>query len=177
LVSTLAAVDKSLKNTSTMSFDYIIIGCGTAGLILSVRLTENPLVTLCVLEAGSNCVSDPLILTPSLSNAMIDNPGYDWMFITAPQANAHGRTFAWPRGKVLGGTSAINGAMLWHPSKGDLDSWERLVNKGRNFKNSANHYRKFETFIPPSTEGGEYLNSEYVHPQLHGTEGPIRVSL
>lgn len=65
---------------------------------------------------------------------MIDNPGYDWMFITAPQANAHGRTFAWPRGKVLGGTSAINGAMLWHPSKWDLDSWERLVNKGRNFK-------------------------------------------
>ena len=160
-----------------MSFDYIIIGGGTAGLVLSVRLTENPLVTVCVLETGSNCISDPLILTPGLSNAMIDNPDYDWMFVTAPQANAHGRTFAWPRGKVLGGTSAINGAMLSHPSRQDLDSWERLGNKGWNFENLANYYRKFETYIPPSTEGGEYLNSGYVDPQLHGTEGPIRVLL
>ena len=69
-----------------MSFDYLIIGCGTAGIILAARLTESPLITVYVLEIGSNRVSDPLILTPGLLNAMIDNPDNDWMFVTSPLA-------------------------------------------------------------------------------------------
>jgi choline dehydrogenase-like flavoprotein len=69
------------------SYDYVIIGGGTAGLTLAARLTEDPAITVAVLEAGPNRLNDSTILTPALARSMIGDPKYDWRHTTVPQAS------------------------------------------------------------------------------------------
>lgn len=108
-------------------FDFLIIGGGTAGLAVAARLSEDPNLSVGVLEAGPDARGS--------SNDGIDVPGYygqtlgselDWQFETTPQAGLGGRTLSWPRGKVLGGTSALH-FMTWNrASRQDYDAWEEL---------------------------------------------------
>ncbi|KIM78152.1 GMC oxidoreductase [Piloderma croceum F 1598] len=108
-----------------VDFDFIIIGGGTAGLPIATRLSENPNVKVGLIEAGVLHSDDPVIYTPrSLGHA--NNPDYDWVFTTEPQANAHGRVISVPRGKMLGGSTGIN-YMGWHrASKIEYDAWKLL---------------------------------------------------
>jgi choline dehydrogenase-like flavoprotein len=82
-------ISESLKTFSTEgileNYDYIIIGGGTAGLVVAARLTEDPSVRVLVLEAGANRLDDARILTPGLRGSLYDDPDYDWMFEIAPQ--------------------------------------------------------------------------------------------
>lgn len=105
------------------SFDYLIVGGGTAGLALAARLTENPQVTVGVIEAGLDRTQDPNVLTPGFAPVMWDNPDYDWIFKTAPQTYGNGRVVGHPRGKQLGGSSAINFDYWTHASQRDIDDW------------------------------------------------------
>jgi choline dehydrogenase len=72
---------------SAKSYDFVIVGGGTAGLTLAARLTEDPAITVAVLEAGANRLNDPTILTPALAPAMFGNPKYDWCHTTVPQVS------------------------------------------------------------------------------------------
>lgn len=111
------------------SFDYLVVGGGTAGLVVAARLSEDPSLTVGVLEAGSVGVGDPAIDVPGLYGSTLGTQ-YDWRFETVPQPGLAGRSLPWPRGKVLGGTSALN-FMTWNrPSRDDFDAWERLGNIG-----------------------------------------------
>jgi choline dehydrogenase len=74
------------EDFAARSYDSVIIGGGTAGLTLAARLTEDPAVTVAVLEAGSNRLNDPTILKPALAPAMVGDPKYDWCHTTVPQA-------------------------------------------------------------------------------------------
>ena len=103
--------------------DYIIIGGGTAGLCIAARLTENPDVNVAVLEAGANRMEDPQVYTPSLYPTLIGREKYDWCYESVPQAGAGGKTMSQPRGKVLGGSSAINYLMYVRGSKEDYGAW------------------------------------------------------
>ncbi|TVY68813.1 Dehydrogenase citC [Lachnellula suecica] len=158
------------------TFDYVIVGGGTAGLVLAARLTEDPAVDVVVLEAGEKRLDDPNINIPGLMGQLYGNEKYDWNFKTTPQEGLSGRTLAWPRGKVLGGSSAINFLMVSHASRADLDNWEKLGNAGRNFDTLQPYYRKSETYNPPDEVTTKELGTDIIDPALHGTSGPIQTS-
>ena len=110
-------------------FDYLIVGGGTAGLVLASRLTENLRITVGVLEAGPAVLDSPAIRVPGRYGETLGTD-LDWQFETVPQPRLADRKLPWPRGKLLGGTSALN-FMTWNrPSREDLDAWEALGNKG-----------------------------------------------
>ena len=110
-------------------FSHIVVGGGTAGLVVANRLSEDPTITVGVLEAGPAAFDEPRINVPGRLGETL-NTEYDWQFETIPQPGVNGRKLAWNRGKVLGGSSALN-FMMWHRgSKSDYDTWEKLGNHG-----------------------------------------------
>ena len=114
---------------SYQTFDYLVIGGGTAGLVVASRLSENPNIRVGVLEAGPSALDEPLINIPGRFGESLGT-NYDWKFETVPQDGIMGRQLAWPRGKVLGGTSALN-FMTWNRGcREDYDAWEALGNEG-----------------------------------------------
>lgn len=98
----------SLSDFLEHEYDYIVVGGGTAGLCIAARLTENPDVKVGVVEAGKDLTLDPQVYTPSLYPTLIGREKYDWCFETIPQEIANGKKYSMPRGKLLGGSSAIN---------------------------------------------------------------------
>lgn len=110
-------------------FDYLIIGGGTAGLVVAARLSENPSIRVGVLEAGPATFDTLAINVPGRFGEGIGTH-HDWKFETSEQPGLGGRRLPWPRGKVLGGTSALN-FMTWNrPNREDLDAWRDLGNEG-----------------------------------------------
>ena len=93
-----------------MEADYVIVGGGSAGCVLAARLSENPDHHVILIEAGGNDIN-PLLHVPAGYIKTMFNPAMNWMFKNEPTAGVHGRRIDMPRGKVLGGSSAIN-AML-----------------------------------------------------------------
>ncbi|EJT96829.1 alcohol oxidase, partial [Dacryopinax primogenitus] len=110
----------------------------TAGLTLAAHLSEDPNVTVLVLEAGNANLDDPAILVPAQYLRLADER-YDWKFVTTEQRYCNNRQYVWPRGKGLGGSSAANFMAYIRPSVGDVDAWEELGNPGWNW----NHYLKY----------------------------------
>ena len=92
------------------------------------------------------------------------------------QENLYGKVVGHTRGKLLGGSSAINVLALIYPSKSGLDTWEKLGNKGWNYETMAPYYRKFHTYIPPTKQTGEDLEVDYIDDEAQGTSGPIQSS-
>ncbi|KAL8945209.1 MAG: hypothetical protein Q9211_000259 [Gyalolechia sp. 1 TL-2023] len=162
--------------SSDASFDYVIIGAGTAGLVLANRLTADLDVSVLVLEAGADRLKDPIITTPGLLTLAYDDPRYDYSFDTVPQEQLYGKRVSHSRGKVVGGSSAINNLALIYPPKSSIDAWERLGNKGWNWNTMSSYYRKFHTFNQPSEETAEALSTGYIDREVQGTSGPIQSS-
>ncbi|EWC46764.1 hypothetical protein DRE_04009 [Drechslerella stenobrocha 248] len=156
------------------SFDYIIAGGGTAGLVVAARLTENPAITVAVIEAGEDRVSDLNILAPGLLTTLYGNPDYDWNFNSVPQPNANGRVYAHPRGKVLGGSSAINFLFWTHPSQKDINNWGALGNQDWSWDALKPYFEKSETYVAPTPEIESDLGTQFIVPKSHGTSGPIQ---
>ncbi|KAJ0162093.1 L-sorbose 1-dehydrogenase [Colletotrichum tanaceti] len=163
----------SITNIMAETYDYIIVGGGTAGLTVAARLTEDPRVTVLVLEAGADRSEDLNVLAPGLFPAMYGNPDYDWDYKTVPQAAANNKIVAHIRGKQLGGSSAMNFMFWTHPSRRDLDNWGALGNEGWSWDALAPYLRKSEAFLAPSAQQTSDLRLGYVDPGAHGTGGPI----
>ncbi|KAL4802444.1 hypothetical protein BDV18DRAFT_146741 [Aspergillus unguis] len=153
-------------------FDFIVCGGGTAGLIVAARLSEDPNVTVGVVEAGQYRIGDPLIDTPALFSQMFEKPEYDWCLYTAPQKGNKGKRHHVPRGKVLGGSSAINYMMYVRGSLQDYDDWAELAgDKGwgaSSMKEYMVKHRCVENINPDAPEATPLT------PEYHGTSGPIR---
>ena len=98
----------SVDEFVSQKYDFVVVGGGTAGLCVAARLTEDPNITVGVLEAGENRMDDPAVSTPGMYPTMIGRPDYDWCMTSIKQPNAGGKVYSMPRGKLLGGSSGIN---------------------------------------------------------------------
>ncbi|TFK47573.1 alcohol oxidase [Heliocybe sulcata] len=141
-----------IEDVTGKSFDYVIIGGGTGGLCVAARLTDDPAVSVLVLEAGGANIDDPVLLRPASYGAQFEIPEYDWAFKTIPQKYANGTQYAWSRGKGLGGSSGINFLCWTKPPADEIDDWERLGNPGWNWKNYQKYALRTETCIYPAEE-------------------------
>lgn len=163
-------------NGHAMEYDIIICGGGTAGCTLAARLTEDPKVSVLVLEAGQDANDDPNVLTPGCALLNVDNPAYDWCYVSEPNKGMGGRTIPQPQGKMLGGSSALNFMAVIYPSQGSIDAWGSLGNEGWSWKDLEPYYRKFKTIQIPSEEVKEALGLQYLNDELTATGGPVQVS-
>ena len=143
-------------------FDYVIIGGGSAGCVLAGRLSEDPTVSVCLVEAGPPDTSWRVRTPVALVNLM-RNPRYNWMYETAPQKNLDNRTLGVPRGKTLGGSSAINSMVYIRGRASDYNRWTELGCDGWDW----------DSVLPRFTSAE---NNQRIHNELHGNSGPLIVS-
>lgn len=171
-----------LKDAVNRSFDYVIVGGGTAGLVLATRLSEDADITVLVLEAGEENLNDPLITKIGQFGQTFGQKEYDWCSMTTPQVNANNAVFPWPRGRILGGSSAVNFTVWNKPSKEDIDAWEKLGNEGWNWERFNKYMQRAATYTPPDLSEAEHARRgtpdvvrELWNKGLKGN-GPIQIS-
>ena len=145
-----------------MEFDIVIVGAGSAGCALAARLSEDPRRSVALVEAGGRDRS-PWIHIPVGYFKTMGNPKTDWRYRTEPDPGLNGRSIAWPRGRVLGGSSSINGLLYVRGQREDYERWRQMGCTGWGWDDVAPCFRRAETW-----EGG-------TDPE-RGVDGPLRVS-
>ena len=145
-----------------VQYDYIVIGAGSAGCVLAGRLSEDPATRVLLLEAGPPDRSIWLHLPIGYGKTMWDRR-YNWCFYTDPEPSMNGRRIYWPRGKTLGGSSAINGLIYARGQPADYDHWRALGNVGWGYDDVLPYFIR--------SEGNERGAGRF-----HGHDGPLRVS-
>ncbi|KAF9461949.1 hypothetical protein BDZ94DRAFT_1195503 [Collybia nuda] len=158
------------------SFDFLIVGGGTSGLIVAARLAENPNIQVGVIEAGEYLPDDANINVPQGTN-YLGNPKYDWMLSSTPQKGANNRSIFLARGKIVGGSSAINALVWQRGAREDYDSWSSVVGNDPSwsFNGLLPYFKKVENWSPPTLMfPGQVVTSEFKSD--HGKGGPIQIS-
>ncbi|KAI0672930.1 alcohol oxidase [Trametes maxima] len=168
-------VDSTATNAT---FDYVIIGGGTAGLVVAARLSENPNVTVAVVEAGIHHIDEPLVDTPEMFGQALGNPAFDWGFTTAPQEALGGTVMGASRGKMLGGSSGLNFLAWDRGSAKEYDAWHKLGASGWSWDTMLPYFKKSESALLPP-EGilpGDERTSESAFNASSGRSGPVQTS-
>ncbi|KAK4139590.1 putative GMC oxidoreductase [Dichotomopilus funicola] len=167
----LALALASASTTPDQSFDYIIVGAGTSGLVIANRLSEDPSVTVAVVEAGTDQRNNPNVTSTEFGSGL--NSPLDWAYASVNQTHAGNRPFAMHAGKAWGGTSAINGMTYIRGNKAEFDVWETLGNPGWNWDSLFAYYKKSENYTVP-TDSQLAAGATYQR-QNHGFKGPLHV--
>src|SRR6185436_13397670 len=143
------------------TYDYIVVGAGSAGAAVAYRLSEDARNKVLLLEAGA--ASHPWSFIPVGSARLIKNPAANWLYSAEPEANTKGRRLPVPRGKLLRGSSAINGMAFVRGQAQDFDTWAQMGNRGWSYQEVLPFFRRVERY----DEGDE---------TYRGREGPSHVT-
>ncbi|UHD45877.1 choline dehydrogenase [Aureimonas altamirensis] len=144
-------------------FDFVVVGAGSSGCVLANRLSEDGRYSVALLEAGPKDRNLWIHLPIGYGKTMW-NDAINWRFHTEPEEGMEGRRIYWPRGRVLGGCSSINGLIVIRGQQEDYDGWRQLGNEGWGWDDVLPYFRKLET------------NPSYREDPLHGSTGPLHVS-
>ena len=142
-------------------YDYIVVGAGSAGAALAARLSENSRHRVLLVEAG--CASHPYSRFPISFGLLINNPRANWLYASEPEENTAKRAIPVPRGKMLGGSSAINGLVWVRGQPLDYDTWAQMGARGWSWQDVAPLFRRIENYEKGDANG-------------RGVSGPLRVS-
>jgi choline dehydrogenase len=148
---------------SAQTFDYLIIGAGTAGCVLAARLSEDPASRVCLIEAGGS-ERHPYISIPAAVGAAVMSTRFGWGLSTAPQTALNNRVIPLPRGKVLGGSGSVNGMAYYRGPARDYDDWAARGNSGWSYQDLLPYFLRSE-------HNQHYGNSRY-----HHAGGPMAVN-
>lgn len=165
--------DRNLQKILRMSADYVIIGGGTAGLVVANRLSASPNTRVVLIEPGEDDRNNPNVTDP-LRRDENANTAIDWSYKSTPQAQMNDRSVEFIAGKIVGGTSMINGMMYIRAATAEINGWERLGAKGWNWNSLWPFYKGLERFINPTPEQSD--SGIKVDPEFHGTNGDLAVS-
>jgi choline dehydrogenase-like flavoprotein len=147
---------------SPTAFDYVVVGGGTAGCALAARLSEDPTVTVCLLEAGG-MDRHPFVRIPAAVLAAVGRPRLNWGFETTPQAALNNRRIPMPRGRVLGGSGSINGMVYHRGYPRDYEDWAMAGATGWSYSEVLPYFTRSEN------------NEDFPESALHGRSGPLNV--
>lgn len=145
------------------TYDFIVVGAGSAGAALAYRLSENPKNKVLLLEAGP--AGHFWARIPIGYAKLLKNPVANWLYEGEPEASTNGRRLAVPRGKILGGSSSINGLAFVRGQSHDYDTWAQMGNQGWSYRDVLPYFKRMESFTP--SEGED---------EFRGRGGPLRVT-
>jgi choline dehydrogenase len=143
------------------TYDYIVVGAGSAGAVVANRLSADARNKVLLLEAGP--ASHPWSRIPVGSARLIKNPAANWLYSSEPEANTNGRKLPVPRGRLLGGSSAINGMAFVRGQAQDFDTWAQMGNQGWSYADVLPFFKRMESY-----ESGD--------DEFRGRDGPLRVT-
>jgi len=146
-----------------LTFDYVVIGAGTAGCVLAARLSEDPDIRVCLIEPGGS-ERHPFVRIPAAVGAAIISKSLTWGFATEPQRCLDNRRIPLPRGRVVGGSGSINGMAYYRGNARDFDDWAAMGNSGWSYSEVLPYFLRSED------------NRDYPGSSFHAQGGPMRVS-
>jgi choline dehydrogenase len=153
---------RSVRHTPTVIADYVIVGAGSAGAVLAHRLSADPAVRVLLIEAGRRSMGLKSSV-PAASYLLMGDPKADWGYLGEPDGSIGGRRICWSSGRMLGGSSAINGMVYFRGARSNFDGWAQAGCAGWSFDEVLPYFRRSENFAgAPSS--------------VHGQGGPLSVS-
>jgi choline dehydrogenase len=150
-----------VRQLAVQTYDYIVVGAGSAGAVVANRLSADPGNRVLLLEAGP--AGHPWSRIPIGYARLLTNPAANWLYASEPEANTNGRKLPVPRGRLLGGSSAINGMAFVRGQAQDFDTWAQMGNQGWSYESVLPFFKRMESY-----EGGDE--------RFRGRDGPLRIT-